>query len=324
MSPGPAATKLLFVGGQSSWLLAYQSMTIACPDCGTLQELPSLPRRSRGVCPICRKHLELTSGRSVTAALGCALGTFLLLFPANFAPLMRVSMMGTTRSSWLFSGVIALWKEHWFLLSVLICAFTVVLPFVRFGLLSLVLGMIRMGRRRHWLGRAFRWAVWLDIWAMPDVLLVAVFVGYRRLEVNLGVNFGWGGYCFIVAALLSMLSRASLDRRTVWRAIEDDHPLPEGAPALSCTTCEMVLPLESEGDKCPRCGARLVTRKLNALPRAMALNLAAFILYWLANIYPMNISIEMGHRVEYRIIDGIRALFEAGLAPLGSLSSAPV
>jgi paraquat-inducible protein A len=58
----------------------------------------------------------------------------------------------------------------WVVLAGLTGAFAVVLPFIRFGLLSAVLGAVRLGYRPAWLGPGFRWALWLDVWAMPDVL----------------------------------------------------------------------------------------------------------------------------------------------------------
>jgi paraquat-inducible protein A len=294
-------------------------MIIACADCGTLEELPLLAPRSRAVCPVCLKALERTSGRSITAALGCALGTLILLFPANIAPLMSVNMLGMQRSSRLASGIIELWKEGWVILAALIAGLAIVLPFIRFGLLSVVLGTIQLQRWTSWLGPAFRWAVWLDIWAMPDVFLVGGFVGYSRVAANLNVRVEWGGYCLIAAAFFSMLSRASLDRRTVWRAIETERPVPNGLPMLSCRTCDLVMSVDAEGKRCPRCGARLRIRQLDSISRTTALIIAAFLLYWPANIYPMNISLQLGQQQQYRIIDGIRDLFAAGLAPFGIL-----
>src|SRR5215469_1094673 len=114
-------------------------MTIACADCGTLQDLTIPTDGFRAVCRICANCLELRSGRSITASLACALGTFLLLFPANLLPLMSVSMLHMQQSSKLASGVFALWHEHFGLLAILIGLFAIVLPFVRFGCLSLAL-----------------------------------------------------------------------------------------------------------------------------------------------------------------------------------------
>jgi paraquat-inducible protein A len=281
--------------------------------------MPELPPRARAICPTCAKHLELTSGRSITAALGCALATFLLLIPANFATLGSLAIFGIQRTTRMIAGVIELWNEHWILLAGSVALLAMVLPLIRFALLSLVLGTIRLGHRPSWLGPAFRWANELDVWSMPDVLLLAAFVAYKRVAVELHVAIGWGGYCFIAAGFLSMLSRASMDHRIVWRAISPDREPPPGGAVLSCVACDLVMPASADGEKCPRCRARLVMRKKDSMARATALNLAAFIFYWPANTYPMSTAMQMGTRVSYRIIDGIRKLFEVGLAPLGVL-----
>jgi len=154
---------------------------------------------------------------------------------------------------------------------------------------------------------------------MPDVFLLGGFVGYSRVAANLNVTVEWGGYCLVAAAFFSMLSRAALDRRTVWRAIETEPQMREIAPMLSCMTCDRVMPISAEGQSCTRCGARLRRRKRDSLSRTTALIIAAFIFYWPSNIYPMNISMQLGQRVQYRIVDGIRDLFAAGLAPFGIL-----
>ncbi len=147
-------------------------MTIACTDCGTLQDIPPLPWGAIAICPTCDNRLERTNGRSINGALACASATFVLLFPANLLPLMHVSMLGMTRESRLGTGVVTLWQHQWVVVALLVAAFAIILPFVRFGLLSLVLALLQLGHRPHWLGRAFRWSLHLDQWAMPDVFLI--------------------------------------------------------------------------------------------------------------------------------------------------------
>jgi paraquat-inducible protein A len=55
---------------------------IACPDCGTVQYIPPLPRRATAVCVTCGGGLESTAGRSTNAALACSLSMLLLLLPS--------------------------------------------------------------------------------------------------------------------------------------------------------------------------------------------------------------------------------------------------
>jgi paraquat-inducible protein A len=294
-------------------------MTIGCPECGALEDIPPLTARTLARCRICRYPLERRSGRSVNAALACASTTFILLLPANLAPLMTVEMLGAERSSVLSSGIVDMWNGGWVILALLLGAFGIVLPFVRFGGLAIVLGAVRFGWRFKHIGVLFRWTLWLDIWAMPDVYLVGCFVGYARVTQNLTGTIGAGGYCFITAALMSMVTRAALDRRTVWRAIEPEENLQDDEPAISCTACDLVQPASREGHPCPRCGLKLRTRKPDAVVRASALSLAALVLTLPANLYPMTYSLQLGQSVTHRIVDGVYQLFHAGLWPLGIL-----
>jgi paraquat-inducible protein A len=295
-------------------------MTIACTDCGTLQDLPRLPWGAIAVCPTCENRLERTNGRSITAALACASGTLVLLFPANLAPLMHVSMLGMTRQSRLGSGVVILWQHQWVLVAILVAAFAVILPFVRFGLLALVLALLQLGRRPRWLGRAFRWSLSLDPWAMPDVFLIGSAVGYSRIAAVMPLSIGWGGICLIFAAFLCMLSRATLDRRAVWHVLSPESAAPpEDQPAIACLFCDLVQPAAAEGLPCPRCGLTLSARKPDSIVRTTALVIAGFALFFPANLYPMSVDRQLGVTVPHRIVDGILELFQAHLWPLGAL-----
>jgi len=295
-------------------------MILACSHCGTLQELVPLPPRTTAFCEVCENALERTSGRSISAALACASATLLLLFPANLLPFLRVSLLGVSRVSRLGSGVVELWSHQWVLVALLVAAFAIILPFVRYGLLTTVLALVLLEHNARWVGRGFRWALALDSWSMPDVFLLGLAVGYSRIVATLPVTIGWGGFCFIGAAFLSMLSRAALDRRTVWRSIPIEEPgLQADTPLISCTACDLVVPARQEGSCCPRCGLRLHTRKPDALMRTLALMIAGFVLYIPANTYPMSTDSQLGQLVPHRIIDGIVELYRAGLWPLGIL-----
>jgi len=249
------------------------------------------------------------------------LATFVLLFPSNILPLVSIDVFGMHAQSIIGVGIWRLLQHQWVLLAGLSALFVIVLPFVRFGLLTAVLGALRLGFRPRWLGSAFRWTIWLDLWAMQDVFLLATGVGYYRLshisEAQITIEIG--GACFIAAALLTMLSRATLDRRTVWRTIGGETEAAPGEAMLGCTTCDLVQPPARSGSLCPRCGARLRFRKPHALMRTAALVVAAFILLFPANIYPMNVSDQLGRDVGYTILKGIEDLFDGGQWPLGVL-----
>ena len=304
--------------GGGSAAIGRTRMTIGCPECGALEQIPPLEPHALARCRVCHYPLERRSGRSISAALACATTTFALLLPANLAPLMTVHLLGVERSSLLSSGILAIWRDDWVILALLLGIFGIVLPFVRFGALMVVLAAVSIDRPFAGIGRLFRWTTQLDVWTMPDVYLVGCFVGYARITQELTATIGPGGYCFIVAALMSMLTRASLDRRTVWRAIAPEQQN-AGEPALSCPVCDLVVPISQEGQPCPRCGLKLRARKRDAVVRAAALSLAALVLTAPANFYPMTESQHLGQHDSHRIVDGVYQLFHAGLWPFGIL-----
>jgi paraquat-inducible protein A len=282
---------------------------VGCPDCGWIA---ALPRRSgHGVvhCLRCDAPLERTSGRSISAALACSLATLALLVPANLSPLLRVSILGVVNQSVIASGVGGVWRQGWLIAAIVIGLEVVVVPFLRFGLLASVLAAIRVGVRGRWMGPAFRLAEALDEWAMVDVFLIGGVIAYGRIVRFLPVRIGAGGWCMIAAALLTMVTRASLERRAIWRAIAPDAAA-RPRDAVACVACDMVV--SAGTDRCPRCRRRVRRRRPFATRRALALAVAGFVCYPAAYLYPMEISDRLGTAHPYTIMTGVFKLLDAG------------
>jgi paraquat-inducible protein A len=288
-----------------------KSVWVACRDCAAIQQLPPPPGRGRLECCNCGRPLERTTGRSLDRALACSLATFLLLVPANFWNMMTVYIAGEPHSSPLFGGAIEFWQQGWPMAAMSLTLFGIILPFVHFGVLSVTLTAIRFGVRGTWVGTAFRYSQILDIWAMSDVVLIGAGIGYGRLASQTRVDIDPGGWCLVVAAAMTMLTRASLERRAVWRRLEmPPAEVPTGA--LACTSCDLVLPPEYEGKRCPRCTAVVHRREPFSVLRCAALTAATWFLMPIAYGYPMSQFWKAGIPESHTVIDGIRLLFEHG------------
>ncbi|MBW4023275.1 MAG: paraquat-inducible protein A [Proteobacteria bacterium] len=281
-----------------------------------------MPEIKRGylTCCTCRGALERKTGRSLDAALACSLATLALLFPANLCLLLKVSKAGLIAKSYLFSGVAVLWSHGWVFTATVVALQAVAFPLLRFGLLSAVLLSIRFGRVGSWTGPAFRWCCRLDLWAMPDVFLLGFIIGYSRLAPFVPVEIGAGGWCLIGAALLTMLTRATHDRRETWRRIGRPATATPGtgieADAIGCSGCDLVLPPTASGTRCPRCGLRVWRRRPGSLNTAFALVLAGFALYPLANAYPLSVITLAGGQTGHTLYSSVMRLVEANLLPL--------
>lgn len=192
-------------------------------------------------CVRCARVLENRTGRSLDRALACAIAVLLLLIPANTLPLMTVHLGPVTGSKVLASGLGIAWAQGWPLVSIVLALEAIILPFLRFGLLSVTLAAIRSGRRDRWLGRAFRYSEMLDLWAMTDVLLIGAGIGYGRLAAQTSVVIDAGGWCFVCVAVMTMITRGTLERREVWRRL-DLEPVAVPPWASACTECDLLLP----------------------------------------------------------------------------------
>jgi len=301
---------------------------IGCPNCGLLQRAADCMGTEVAFCGRCRTPLVHCAGKSLDVSLACASATLLLLIPATFEPFLTTSAFGATRSSILPSSALALWHEGWPLLAIVFCLFVLIFPPIRFAALVVVLWTIRGAARPRWLGPLFRLTNALQTWAMLDVFFLGMAVAYARLHISILVTIDTGAVCFVAAAVLSLIARATLDKRRVWRLIG-----PEAGSCVSnarssdscllCPSCDLLVQKkaepESEPTRCPRCGALVRARRPDSVSRSMALLVAAVLLYFPANLYPIaTIPIEF-RPTAYTVFGGIVDLSKSRLIGLAVL-----
>ncbi len=299
---------------------AVFSMThlLSCRHCATVHTLQ--PRRAVTFdCHVCGLGLERFTGRSLDSALAMSLSALLFLLPANALPFLTTRLFGAAEHSHLISSAKILWNEGWPGVAVVVTLLVMVLPIMRFVLLTAVLGALRLGLRPHWLGPVFRHSNELQTWAMADVFLVAFLIAYARLAATVAVTLGAGAYCLIAAGLFILLSRATLDKASVWRLIQPQPLLPAQTAVISCDGCGLLTPMSELRKPCPRCGKTLEARKKNSVGRAAALTLAAVLVYVPANVFPIaTIPINL-RPTAYNILGGVIDLAGAHLYGLAGV-----
>ena len=295
-----------------------QSHMTQCRNCGLLQIQPPVERREIVFCSRCRTQLEHSAGKSLDATLACSAAIILLLIPAWTAPFLTASALGTTRTSFLPMSVSVLWRDGSPVLAFCVFLFVLTFPLIRFGALTAVLWTLRLGLRLEWQTQVFRVCNALQVWAMLDVFLLGLMVAYFRLRSSLEVTLGAGAICFIIAGLLSLVARATLDKGQVWRLISPDRRFISG-PSMACPSCELVIPRADGASICPRCHAVVTARKRNPYSRSMALLLAAGLMYLPANIYPIaTIPIDITP-TSYTVLGGVVDLVRSHLLGLAAL-----
>lgn len=298
---------------------------VACHDCGRLHRVRQPHPGHRAECTRCAAVLYRRGTGGLHHALPVALTGAAMLALIALNPLMAVHLQGNDREGLVATGIAALADQGMWPLALLVGALVLAAPLARVAGVVTVLARLHAGRRPdspHGLARLFALTEKLRPWAMLDVFLLGVLVGYSRLKGFANAEILAGGLALGVYVLARTAMDQTLDRRAVWSAI--DHVPSSGAPLpkrwVACPVCHRVHGFAgSSPDRCTRCASRLHAREPDSLGRTAALVAAGAILYIPANLLPVMTVINFGQGAPSTIIGGVDELAEAGLWPLALL-----
>jgi paraquat-inducible protein A len=306
---------------------------LACRDCGQIYRAGSdLPRRQWLLCRRCRARLWRFPSVRRAELLAFAATAAILFVAANAFPLLEVGVAGDRRTSVIASGAVALagYGGGVSAVGALVAMISIVIPAL--SLTLVVMALVRLNVSAHnganprpRIAGIWRIVLHLRPWSMLDVYLLGVVVAYTRLGQLARVAVAAGGYALGALVLVQILIEQSLGRQRVWNAIDDParHAPTPGEPWILCLECDLVVACTSvDGagrQRCPRCSARLLPRRVGSLAITTAFAAAGYILYLPANLFPVLTITRFGRTDSYTILGGVRDLAEAGLWPLALL-----
>jgi paraquat-inducible protein A len=92
------------------------------------------------------------------------------------------------------------------------------------------------------------------------------------------------------------------------------------SPFIGCHSCHLLCRRAGVAHggvlRCPRCGARLHSRKPNSIGRTWALIIAAFIFYIPANVLPITTVVSLGKAQSDTIMSGVIYFIKTGMWPI--------
>ena len=290
-----------------------------CPDCGLLQTVPAMPRGAVAECGRCGRVLRRSRADPLRRPLAFAAAGLILLAIAVSEPFMRLTITGVSRSTVFTSGPAELNQFGMPQLALVVLATTLLVPLSKLLTTVWVLWGAHSGRAAPHMTRLFRVVAWLKPWAMVEVFLLGLFVAYTKLVDLARVDIGLAVYALGGLVLVMAAADASMDDEAVWARLPPRREAipPRPGHRLGCDSCRLVCDEAEPG--CPRCGATLRLRKRHSLSRTWALLIAATILYFPANVYPVLTLIRIGRGTPSTILGGVQDLAVAGMWPLAAL-----
>lgn len=312
----------------------------ACPGCDLLYHEASVPQGKKLRCPRCGTTLRVFVQDSLNKALAMSLTGLLLYIPAVTMPIMTFTVMGLKGTGNVIDAMVVLFEKGYFFVGAMVLLVSLLFPLVKLALLFHVAYSLKMRRYAASLPLVFRAYKHLAEWGMVEVYMLGIIVSIIKMHGMASIHYNIGFFCFSALVLITVGSSVVIDEDLFWKQIEqkkgpDVAPVPanrfEGGRAetalaaglIQCEDCgKLVRQVPVEADeiaRCPRCRAKLHSRKPASISRTWALVLSAAIFYLPANILPIMRVDFLGTPDDSTILDGIIYFFQTGEYLVGGI-----
>lgn len=197
-----------------------QPLLVGCPECDLLVRLTPPAAGDTARCPRCRYALSSGVRDGFVRPLAYALAALLLMVIALAFPFLAVNAAGLENAMTLITAVTSLTRFGADGIAVLFTAFVVLVP----GLMMLAaatLTILLIARRpSRALVPLARSLFHMDAWCMADVFAIGVIVSLVKLATMADVLLGAAFWAYLGFAVCFLLTVTSLDRLSVWTAID--------------------------------------------------------------------------------------------------------
>lgn len=201
---------------------------MACPLCDCLQNVPRLGPGDEARCIRCRHGISRRPRHRQEVWEPLVVTAVILWIIANTTPLMQISAGGLTSSTTIAGGAIAMWREGQQATAIIVafCAFAAPGGF----LLSLLIVMwgARHERLSPHLSEVLRWAHYLRVWSLHEVMMVGILVALIKIADLAAVEVGIGLLSVAALVLLFPLIGMNFDDAELWRRIDWACPPDDG------------------------------------------------------------------------------------------------
>jgi paraquat-inducible protein A len=188
---------------------------LGCDCCGQVVRTAHAAVR----CPRCRHPIYRIKPGALQRTWAYLLAAAVLYVPANVLPVMSTTsgFKGSTHT--LMGGIVELWHDGAFALSIIVFAASIAVPLMKIGALALLAytAQFKPNWRRLERTRVFGLIEAVGHWSMLDVYVVLLLAGMVRFGSVASAAAGTGLLAFAAVVVLTMLATASFDARLIWR-----------------------------------------------------------------------------------------------------------
>lgn len=193
---------------------------LACPECDLLLQTQIFIIGDKAHCPRCHYLLNRPRVDSVRRTFVLSLTGLFLLLPANFLPIVGVKILGNSHDGTLLSGVLTLFDEGMWAVSIVVFLSSILFPMLSIILSLLISGHLYFNRANRYLSLWLRTLKHIEEWAMLEVYLLGIIVACVKLASMAELKFGLGLIAFVLLLFVTVTLTSFFDSALFWREIE--------------------------------------------------------------------------------------------------------
>jgi paraquat-inducible protein A len=194
------------------------SATLACSACSLLCRRPDDVGDGKLHCPRCLGELRHRKPNSLQRTWALLITAAILYVPANYFPVMKITILGKTEADTILSGVEALFASGMWEIGTLIFFASITVPLLK--ILGLGTLLISVHRRSEWspaeTTKMYRIIEYVGRWSMIDMFMLSILVALVQLGAVATIDPGIGATCFASVVVLTMFAASSFDPRVLW------------------------------------------------------------------------------------------------------------
>lgn len=156
-------------------------------------------------------HLKVKLSRALTAA------GIILYIPANFLPVMTITLTGQVESLTVMGGVVELYETGLVPVAAVVFLASVVVPVVKLVSLSWLLGLhgseVNQSRRM----KVHLFLIRIGTWAMVDIFLLSILVAVGQLGILASVQAEAGALFFAAMIICTLYAADIYKTHMIWQ-----------------------------------------------------------------------------------------------------------
>lgn len=195
------------------------AMLIACHECDLLHRIPEQPGSGVARCRRCSAVLHRSIRNSLDRTLALTFAGLILFVIANSFPFLAFKLQGQETRTTLISGVVDLYNQGMWELSVLVLMTTIIVPLLQLLVMVYALLPLKFNRTPWKLATVFRLSRNLQPWGMMEVFLIGILVAIVKLAGMAQIIPGLALWSFSLLIIVLAAAAANLDPQLVWNRI---------------------------------------------------------------------------------------------------------